>query len=94
MANKSNNYGKNFWAFIAVVVGGLAYLAAFLFVQFGASNLARVGSWVAAVCGLIAWVIVFVLGWKRVRENNVWMLVVYIAAMLMIIVFAFLPIIL
>lgn len=86
---------KNFWAFCAVVVAGIAYLVAWLFQYFNwGSSLATAGRIIAAVCGLIAWIIVFILGWKKVRTNNVWMVVVYIACMAMIIVFAFLPILL
>ena len=91
---KKSGGSKNYWSFWAVVIGGLAYLAAWLFSYFGAGTLANVGRWIAAICGLVAWVIVFVLGWRKVRENNVWMVVVYIVCMLLIIAFAFLPLIL
>ena len=90
MANKPT---KVYWSFIIVVVAGLAYLLAFLFQKLGADGLANVGRWIAAICGMIAWIVVFVLGWKRVRENNVWMVIVYISCMVLIIVFAFLPLI-
>ena len=94
MSKKSSSTPtKTYWAFWVVVIGGLAYLAAYLFAKFGANNLARVGAWIAAVCGAIAWIIVFIFGWRRVRENNVWMVIVYIVCMLMIIVFVFLPLI-
>ena len=84
---------KIYWSFIAVVVAGFAYLAAYLFAKLGAGNLARAGFWIAAICGAAAWVIVFILGWKRVRQNNIWMVVVYIMCMIMIIIFGFLPLI-
>ncbi len=85
---------KSFWSFWAVVIAGIAYLAAWLFQKFGAGTLASIGMWVAAICGIGAWIIVFVLGWNKVRENNTWMVVVYVICMILIIVFAFLPIIL
>ena len=85
---------KIYWSFIAVVAAGLAYLAAFLFQQLGAGKVAHIGYWIAALFGLVAWIIVFILGWKRVRQNNIWMVVVYCVCMVMIIVFAFLPVIL
>ena len=88
MAKKTT---KVSWSFIAVIVAGLAYLVAYVLHAIDANKLAGAVQWIAAICGLIAWIIVFVLGWKRVRENNVWMVIVYIVCMVMIIVFAFLP---
>lgn len=99
MAKKKNKDNTNntkttkvSWAFIAVVVGGLAYLAAYLFSKVKAfAPLADAGRWIAGICGAIAWIIVFCIGWKRIRQNNVWMVIVYIVCMLLIIVFAILP---
>ena len=91
--NSNSKPTKVYWSFIIVVIAGLAYLASYLFQKFGATKLASIGQWIAAVCGAIAWIIVFVLGLKRVRQNNVWMVIVYIVCMLLIIVFVFLPLI-
>jgi len=90
MANKSEKF---FWSFIAVVVAGFAYLTAFVLQAVDANKLAGTARWIAAVCTLIAWVIVFIFGWKSLPKNKWWFVTFYIVGMIMIIVFVFLPLI-
>ena len=86
--NNNNDSGitKTQVAFWVIVIGGFAFILAYLLGVIS-SDLAGAAHWIANICCLIAWIIVMMFGWRIAgRRAMIWK-VVYLVCCLAILVF-------
>ena len=96
-SNNNGGWTKRDWAFLAILVAGIAYIVVLILSQVSGGKLMQAALIIAAICALIAWTIVAILAWPKVfngqgwNKNNVYKRVLFILCCLAILVCALLP---